>query len=681
MLDAFFTPKSIAVVGASANKEKLGAVVYHNILAHGFRGRVYPVNVKGGAIGKKKVFTSVVDIPGKVDLALIVIPAPFVADVIRECGKKRIRAAIIISAGFGEIGAKGKVLEEKLLHVARAAHVRVLGPNCLGLISPVRKLNASFAEGLPDTGGVAVLSQSGAMAVAITDWALDMDIGFSALVSLGNKGDVEEEELLKYFARDPKTKVIVAYLESIKHGRGFLRTLNRVTQNKPVVVLKPGKSTQAQAAVASHTGSLAGTYEVQHASLAAAGAVVVNSLEELFLFTQAFEKKHILKNQRVAIVTNAGGPGIIATDALIGSGFSLAQFAPKTVATLKRKLPEAASTHNPVDVVGDAPASRYAAALRTVIQDAGVDAVVAILTHQYVTETEKIARSIIRVSQQSKKPLFVSFVGGKGVERGRDMLSDQDVPQFLFPEQAVRALHALWRAKHPSFSYGRFPDVHGKSGSKLVPLVGTKGENLLQKYAPYVLRSKVSSSVSGTLRNARRIGYPVVAKVSSARFLHKTDLGFVRINITTEKELKKLLAQWSKKVKGEFAKGEGFVIQAYRPAEVEFFLGAKRDPLLGPYLVFGLGGIFVKEISETEIFPAPISLAGAREILQLGKVGKILSSKRGAKIPKEQLATCIAGLSRLMIERSEIAECDLNPVIVRNDGVYLPDVRLLKSGS
>jgi len=678
MLEGFFKPRSIAVVGASANPDKLGAVVYKNIISNGFRGRVYPVNVKGGTIRKQKVFASVVDIPYKVDLALVVIPAPFVEDVIRDCGKKGIRSAIIISAGFGETGGVGKDREQKLLRVARAAHVRILGPNCLGIISPRFHLNASFAEGLPDMGSVAVLSQSGAMAVAITDWALGMDIGFSALVSLGNKGDLEEEELLKYFSRDPLTKVIVLYLESIQHGRKFLRTLRQVTNKKPVVILKPGKSTQAQAAVASHTGSLAGTYEVQHASLAAAGAVVVDSLEDLFMFTQTFEHSYSLKGKRIAIVTNAGGPGIIVTDSLIASGFSLASFTTKTILALKKKLPEAAAAHNPVDVIGDAPAARYAYALTVAVQDKNVDAVIAILTHQYVTETEKIAQAIIRVAKKNRKPIFVSFVGGVAVERGRKKLSDNGIPQFLFPEQAVRGLHALWRAQQSASLPSRFPEVRVIEGLRLVPIVGTASELLLAKYIPYVLRSRISALVATSIKNARRIGYPVVAKVVSSESLHKTDAGFVKVNITSDDELRKILLGWQKRVKKAFAKGEGFAVQAYRPAQLEIFIGAKRDPNLGPYIVYGIGGIFVKQLSLTYISPIPVSRAGAKRMLSIGVLGNILASLRGRKLPIAMIEKSILGLSRMMVDHPEIAECDLNPVLVRYDGVYMPDVRILK---
>jgi len=681
MLEGFFKPHSIAVIGASAHPEKLGAVVYNNIVGHKFRGKVYPVNVKGGKIGKTKIFSSVIEIPSKVDLAVIVIPALYVERVIRECGKKHIRSAVIISAGFGETGTEGKKREEKIVSVARASRVRLLGPNCLGIIVPRLKLNASFAEGLPQPGGVAVVSQSGAMAVAITDWALMIHIGFSALISLGNKSDIEEEELLNFFAHDQKTNVIVAYLESIKNGRKFLRTLKLVTQKKPVIILKPGKSMQAQVAVASHTGSLAGAYEVEKAHLEAAGAVVVDSLEELFMFTQTFEHAHTVKGKRVAVVTNAGGPGILATDALIGAGFFLATLSPETNKILKRKMPEAASLHNPIDVVGDAPASRYYAALSTVMGDKNVDAVIAILTHQYVTETEKIAKIIIQVSKKFKKPLFVSFIGGKGVGKGRTILVHHGIPEFSFPEQAVRALDASWKAKEAKSLTARFPDVEIKKGAHLVPLVGLKAETLLEKYIPFVLRSHISVSIPGALLQAKKIGYPVVAKVASASFLHKTESGFVRVNITSEKDLQRILLEWKKKISLKFKKGEGFVVQAYRPASLEVFLGSKRDLNFGPYLVCGVGGIFVEQLSGTRIFSLPQTVAQARQVLSTGILGAVLSSERGKYLPVTSLAKSIAGLSRMMIERADIAECDLNPVLVRPDGVYIPDVRILKIGA
>jgi acetyltransferase len=344
-------------------------------------------------------------------------------------------------------------------------------------------------------------------------------------------------------------------------------------------------------------------------------------------------------------------------------------------------MPEAASLHNPIDVVGDAPASRYHTALSAVLKDAKVDAVIVILTHQYITETEKIAQIIIALNKKFKKPLFVSFIGGGGVEKGRAILVRYGIPEFSFPEQAVRALDASWKAKEAKNLTTRFPDVEIKKDAHIVPLVGLKAETLLKKYIPFVLRSHISVSIPNALLQAKKIGYPVVAKVASASFLHKTEAGFVRVNIGLEKDLLHTLLSWKKKIKSEFKKGEGFVVQAYRPAQLEVFLGAKRDPHFGPYLVCGVGGIFVEQLALTRIFSLPLTFAQAHHILKVGVLGTVLTSERGKRLPIASLAKSVVGLSRMMIERADIAECDLNPVLVRTDGVYIPDVRILKTGA
>ncbi|MFZ6035913.1 MAG: acetate--CoA ligase family protein [Patescibacteria group bacterium] len=679
MLERFFNPQSIAIIGASHSPDKLGNVITHNLLTHRYRGKVYPVNPKGGTLYGRTMYRSVGDIPHPVDMAVIVIPAAGVQQAVADCGRAGIRAAIVISAGFSEQDRAGAQLERNVLRTAQKYNVRILGPNCLGLIVPSMRMNASFAAGLPARGGVAVISQSGAMAVSITEWALATQLGFSALVSLGNKADVQEEELLKYFGNDRQTTVIIMYLESLSTGRSFLRRLKRVTQQKPVVILKPGKSEQAQAAVASHTGAIAGAYAVQHAFLRAAGAVVVDSLEELFLYTKLFQEPYRLAGDRIAIVTNAGGPGILATDAVAASPYMrLAELSPQTTAHLRATLPQAAAIGNPIDVVGDATPVRYRTALRAALSDKQVDGVVALLTHQYVTDTQAIARLIVEEQKRHpRKPIAVAFIGGSGVMTGRALLTEKHILQFEYPEQAVTALGILRQYDLNRAQPRTFPEVAPAVSGRLRPMLGVAAEHILKRSVPYFLPSVVVRTADEAVRRARKLGYPLVAKIISHQLIHKTEAAAVHVNIPDDGALRGIIDNWRRRIPIRFKPGEGYLLQPYRPGPVEVFVGAKRDDQLGPYAVVGLGGIFVEAIGGQVIIPLPCTSGQAESAIAQGTLGRILGSARGRRIDPRPLTEIILGLSAVMTKKPAITECDLNPVILSDTGTAIVDSRLI----
>jgi acetyl coenzyme A synthetase (ADP forming)-like protein len=448
-LDAFFVPGSIAVVGASRNPQKLGYVMLDNLTRARFAGPLYPVNPNAESVLGLHAYARLEEIPGPVDLAVLTVPSAAVVDVIDECGRKGVGAAVVITAGFRESGAEGATRERQLIERARAAGVRLVGPNSLGIINTFANLNATFAESAPFRYEIAVFSQSGAMATAILDWARAIDVGFSKFISLGNMADVNEIDVLQYLCEDEQTNVIVSYLEGFSDGRGFLEAARLVTARKPLVIMKVGRSAAGARAASSHTGALASSDAVVDAAFRQAGIVRAYSMEELFDYTLAFSYLPLPHGKRIAVVTNAGGPGVMATDAIERYGLSLAQLSPVSRDRLAEGLPAAASSANPIDVLGDAAADRYQLAMEIALADGGVDGVVVLLTPQAVTEPERTARVITHLSRTSRKPVAAVFMGGDAVSRGRLMLDAARVPAFPYPERALRALAALE-------SYARF---------------------------------------------------------------------------------------------------------------------------------------------------------------------------------------------------------------------------------
>ncbi|MEK7518779.1 MAG: acetate--CoA ligase family protein, partial [Patescibacteria group bacterium] len=610
-LTPLFNPRTIAVVGASRDRTKLGNVIFRNCSRFGYTGKVYAVNPKAQRVEGQRAYPSLAAIPQKVDLVIVVTQAAVVSAVIADAVRAKAKSAMVISAGFGEVGEKGKALQEQVVAIAKRGRLLLLGPNCLGIVLPHLKLNASFGAGLPDVGGVTILSQSGAIAVAEMDWAAAKHLGFRAIVSLGNKALLGEAELLEYFAADPGTKVILFYLEDIRDDRAFMQVAQRVASKKPVIVLRAGRSVAAARAAQSHTGALAGSSAVTDALLRQAGCIVVDTMEEWFNLAAVCSDAPRPKGNRLAILTNAGGPGILATDALAGTALQLAQLTKTSLQKLQRVLPPAASIHNPVDVMGDAPPERYAAALKILAADSNIDILALVLTEQLMTRSNAVAKAVIAIARKSKKPVLTSFIGGAGVAAAVRQLQQANIPTFPFPEAAVKAAHALVVGTRPSgLPIRNIPPTLTPFRSHGCTAVGEQARKFLGAGGIDVLPSYVVKSADQAVRVATRLRFPAVMKLDSAKVLHKTDRGAVAVDLHTPAMVRTSFQRFAKNFKVELKKPEShIVIQDQRSHGVEVFLGAIRDPQFGPIIVLGFGGIYVEALRSVSYAGAPMTVS------------------------------------------------------------------------
>lgn len=678
-------PQSVAVIGASRQPGTVGYAVLSNLLMGQYTGIVYPVNPKAKAICGVRTYPSVLEIPDPVDLAVIIVRAPLVPQVLEECGQKGVKGAIVISAGFKETGPEGAKLEAQVREIAHHYGIALVGPNCLGVINtdPNYRLNASFAKEMPLPGNIAFISQSGALCTAVLDYAKGQGIGFSKVVSLGNKADVNENDFLAYLWQDPQTQVILLYIEELSDGRRFLQLAREITgegdNRKPILALKAGRTPAGARAVASHTGSLAGSDEVYEALFAQAGVLRADTVEDLFEYAIAFANQPLPNGRRTVIITNAGGPGIMATDACVRYGLELAQLNEKTLEQLRQKLPPHASLLNPIDLIGDAQHDRYEAALDAVLDDPNVDAVIVLLTPQAMTDIENIANVIVQKSKQRVKPILACFMGLVDISAGVNILKENGVPCYSFPEDAVRALAAMVKY----VDWVRRP----RTGFKMFPVDTERARNLLSKapvsehgfipeevafqvleaYGFPVLPWGVVKTPEEAVSVARQIGYPVVLKVLSPDIVHKFDVGGVQLNLNSDSDVKQAFEKIINSVKQHLpeARIEGVIVQAMAKKGREVILGLKRDPQFGPILMFGLGGIYVEVLRDVTFRFAPVRELGAYRMVRDIRTYKLLEGVRGeppADIDK--IVECIERLSQLAIEQDLIEELDINPLIV-----------------
>ena len=551
-LAEFFTPNSVAVIGASTNPQKLGYAVLENLVSGGFakRGNLYPINPKADSILDLRAYSSVLEVPNPIDLAVVVIPYPYVPDALRTCGEKGIPAVIVISAGFREAGRDGLEREIELIEIAKEYDIRLIGPNCLGVIDTFTPLNASFSAGTPPSGPMAFMSQSGALGTAVLDISLAGRLGLSKFVSLGNKADVDEIDLLRAWGDDQNTRVIMIYSEGMSNGQEFINTARQVTSKKPVVAIKSGVTQSGSRAVSSHTGSLAGTEQAYHAAFRQAGVLRAESMETLFDISLALGYQPLLQGDRIAIITNAGGPGILATDALERSGLSLAQLEIETITTLSQHLPDAASAANPVDVLGDARADRYQMALETIIADPNVDGLLVLLTPQAMTEIDATAEVIGRLSAEIDKPIITCFMGEAKVDSGVDRLQKYQVPNYPFPERAALAFKAMSDYRQvlsrPKPTYVDF-EVDRKTTQQVFDKVREQGRlsigdsearQILTAYGLKIPASELAADPDEAVEIANEIGYPVVLKIASPDILHKTDVGGVKVGLESAEQVR-----------------------------------------------------------------------------------------------------------------------------------------------
>ena len=682
-LSLFFRPSSVAVIGASRDPEKLGYAVLANLKDGGFSGALYPVNPKAEEILGLKAYPTVLDIPGPVDLAVIVIPYPLVPEALRQCGEKGVPAAVVISAGFREAGREGLERELELVQIARQYHIRLIGPNCLGVIDTHTPLNATFAAGMPPGGPIAFMSQSGALGTAVLDMALAGRIGFSRFVSLGNKADVNEVDLLEAWEDDPGSRVILAYIEGLPDGQKFMEVARRVTRKKPVVAVKSGVTRSGARAVSSHTGSLAGSEAAYHAAFRQAGVIRAESMEHLFDLALAFAYQPLPRGDRIAIVTNAGGPGILATDALEHAGLQLARFRPETVQALMADLPSAASAANPVDVLGDALADRYEHALRLVLADPGVDGVLVIVTPQAMTQIEETAHVVGRVARETDKPVLGCFMGESRIAAGIAILQQYGIPNYPFPERAAAALAAMVRYRQererPSYAPTHF-EVDTAAVRKVLDEARAQGRvsigdaearAILEAYGFPLPPSHLAATPEEAIAAAEEMGYPVVLKVASPDILHKTDVGGVRLNLRSPADVRDafdlIVYRASRYVPG--ARIWGCLVQKMVPPGREVLIGMSRDPQFGPLVAFGLGGIYVEALKDVVFRVAPFGPEEAAEMIREIRSYPLLEGVRGEP-PADHAAMvdALCRVSQLVTDFPEIVELDINPLVVYEEG-------------
>lgn len=681
-------PTSIAVIGASATEGKVGHDILKNLLSEGYEGKVFPVNPKHSEILGIQTYASVSDIDADVDLAVIVVPAPIVPSVLEECGVKGISNAIIISAGFGETATpEGKALEEELKAVARTHKMNVIGPNCLGILRPSKKMNASFAAKNPPTGKVALVSQSGAMAVAVMDGASELGIGFSSIVSIGNKALIDESDILTLLGQDDETSVIGLYLESIADGPRFLQTCLDVGTTKRIVLLKAGTSKHGKEAAASHTGALAGSDSAVDAVCAQSGALRARTMQEFLDLLEALSTAPVLASENIAIITNAGGPGILATDAAEAAGLAMPKLTAEREQELRTHLPEAAGTGNPIDVIGDADTARFAAALDAVGHDPNIDGVALLLTPQVMTPVDDIAHTIVEWRKtHTTMPIVTSFMGDEHVRNARRVLQKAGVPSFETPERAIQAL-ALLRDASPQATYE--PHVQNEKrkanaqqilGDYVGLLPEDATEKLFSLYGIPVPKQRIATSENDAVHIASDIGYPVIAKISSPHILHKTDIGAVRAHLLSEDDVRNAYQDILRNVQVHRPDADirGVLIQEFCSAGNEFIVGATRDASFGHLVMAGLGGIYTELLQDTAFRIAPISENEGYKLLQELLSWKLLLGMRGQKqLDIAQLALLVSTVSHLVHECPQITDIDLNPVFVRESGLVVADAKVV----
>ena len=698
-LEPIFSPRSVAVVGATRVPGTVPFDIFHNILKDDFQGTIYPVSPSAKSIAGVKAYKYILDIPDPVDLAVIVFPSSVVKLAMEQCGQKGVKGVIVISAGFREVGPAGVQREEEIQQIARKYGMSFIGPNCLGVINtdPNVHLNASFARRMPAEGSIGFLSQSGALCTAVLDYAHAKNIGFSKFVSFGNKADISDIDLMLSLKDDPATKVILMYLEEMTHGAAFVDAAHRIIHEagKPVLVLKSGRTRQGASAAASHTGSLAASDEIVEAALRQAGVIRCQTIEEMFNNAIALAYQPLPKGRRVAIITNAGGPGVLTTDAAIHERLELASFSERTHEIFKRSLPVTANIKNPVDVIGDARADRYRVALGSALEDENVDGALVILTPQSMTDIDTIAEEVCNVAANHAKPTYASFMGETDVASGIAILQHRNIPHYVLPESMCRAFA---RAHDFSFEKDRrlssavqFTDVDTVGARATLDAAIAAGRTyltpsdamkVLEAYRLPVLRSGVAKSAEEAARTAADIGFPVAMKVESDDVVHKFDVGAVILNVDTPGAASTAYATIVANVRAHNANArvDGVFVQRMAGHGEEVILGVKRDPAFGAVVMFGLGGLFVEIFRDVAFRIAPIPPEHIRDMMHEVRAYPMLTGARGR--PHRDTAAleeCLQRLSQLAVDCPQIQELDINPLIVRDRGTgcAVADARIL----
>lgn len=684
-LDSIFRPRSIAIVGTSRKEGTIGRQILHNLVTYGFNGPVYPVNPNAEYVNSIKCYPSVSAIPDQVDLAVIVIPKEFVLGVIDECSEKGVKGVVVISAGFKEIGEKGIKLERELIKKIKEYNMRLVGPNCMGVINtePDIMMDTTFGSTLPLDGHVGFMSQSGALGNIILEYADELKIGFSKFVSMGNKADVSGNDLLMDFENDERTKIILMYLESFGNPRNFTKIARRVTKKKPIIAVKAGRTLAGAKAASSHTGALVGLDVAVDALFDQTGVLRATSIEELFDYALAFSNQPLPAGNNVAIVTNAGGPGIIATDACVSLGLHMSEFEKETFEALKEVLPEEASVQNPVDILGDGGAERYEKSLDIVLRDKNVDSVIAIFVPPLISKTLDVAIAISEVSSKYSKPVLGCFMGREEVLTSVQELEKNNIPAYLFPESAAKSIAGMY--KYHNLINRREGDIKAfdvdkERVKKIIDKGLEDGEGflppdkvggILEAYGFEFPKSKLVKNEDEAVAFSESIGYPVVLKIVSPDVIHKVDSGGVILNLRDEKDVREGFTKMITDVKENIpdVKIDGVLVQKMVTGGRETILGMTIDASFGPLVMFGLGGIYVEVLKDVSFRIAPISDLDAHEMVKSIKSYPLLSGFRGEEpVDIESIEDYIQRLSRLVEDFPEIEEMDINPFMVFEKG-------------
>lgn len=696
MLQALFMPKSIALIGASTQPGKLGYEILNNLIQSGYSHSIYPVNPKAESVLNLPCFPNIQAVSASIDLAIIAIPAACVLDTLKDCGEHRVRAAIVISAGFRETGHEGLMAEMEMARIAEEYGMDIVGPNCLGVMDTATPMNASFAADMALPGSIAFMSQSGAVCTAVLDMSLSMGLGFSKFVSLGNKAHLNELHFLEAWKNDVNSNVVMAYLEGISDGRKFVDAARVFTKHKPMVAIKAGVTNAGSKAVSSHTGTLAGSEKAYHAAFMQSGVIRVESIEELLDISRLFAMQPLPVTDDMAILTNAGGPGILATDAMERAGLRLASLSKDTMNALAAQLPAAASVLNPVDILGDARTDRYRKALSILLKDENVSGVLVLLTPQIMTEIEETASLVTELSKASQKTIVACFMGEKQVQPGRNLLSAGGIPNYPSPDRAVRGLKAMcryrdWKTRplpvFPSFGLDRgrlrnlFDTVKRENRFEMCE---TEARSVLEACDVRVPASKLCASPDEAVDFAESIGYPVVLKIASPNILHKTDIGGVRMNLLSASAVRDTFELITLRAARTLPEAEiwGCLVQKQILGDVEVIVGMHRDPQFGPLVMFGLGGIYVETLKDVSFRLAPFSQEEAKEMISEVRSAGILYGVRGRKRKDiEAVVKVLLKVSYLVTEFPEIVEMDINPLMVFDEGrgVMALDMRLVIS--
>jgi acetyl coenzyme A synthetase (ADP forming)-like protein len=693
-LEAFFKPKSIAVIGASREPEKVGHRILKNLVDSGFTGGLYPINPKADDILGIKCYKSVDDISGKVDLAIVAVPAAIVPIIAEQCGMKGVKGIVVISAGFSETGREGTELEKKLLVICRKYGIRMQGPNCLGLINTQSHMNGSFAAAQPSPGNIAFVSQSGALGSAILNWAIENDVGFTSFVSLGNEVDLNAADFLEALAEDGQTKAVGLYIEGVKNGDRFINVTKETSKKKAIIALKAGTTDVGVRAVSSHTGSLAGSDTAFSAAFRKTGALRVDTLEELFDLVLAFEDQPLPKGKNMLIITNGGGPGILTADACEKLGLGLPILEYELRDKLRNFLPPHASVNNPVDVLGDADASRYEFAVKTGLESQNVDGIIVILTPQAMTPSDEIAEVITKIRGSSDKPIIAAFMGLNNNSPAIKILQEGNIPNYVFPESAAFVLRKMYdygiMLKMPEENISVFPDVDDEMVDKVLGIVRNDDRlnptieesfQVAKAYSISVPNARIARAKSEAGRIADMLGYPVAMKVVSPEILHKTDVGGVVLNVSSRNEVERQYDTILAKIHSLMPQARifGVLMQRMIPQGKEVIIGAVRDIQFGPLMMFGLGGIYVNFLRDVSYRLCPLTRSEAREMIEETKAYTLLKGVRGEPPSDiDSIVDVILRVSQVMTRFKEIVEMEINPLFVYEEdkGCTAVDIRM-----